>query len=81
MKEKKPNKHDKCILCRVETEYDEFDHIDSRYFMWREQGNYALNAGMRHTNKKMPNKHKLIWWIIIFFLVIGNCILAAKYLI
>jgi len=49
--------------------------------MWREQGNYALNVGMRHTNKKMPNKHKLIWWIIIFFLIIGNCILAAKYLV
>ena len=31
-------------------------------------------------NEKMPNKHKLIWWIIIFFLVV-NCILAAKFLV
>tara|TARA_Y100000034_G_scaffold49999_1_gene61734 strand:- start:23 stop:328 length:306 start_codon:yes stop_codon:yes gene_type:complete len=25
-------KRDKCILCNIETEYDEFDHIDSRLF-------------------------------------------------
>ena len=32
VKEKAPNKYDKCVLCNIETEYDEFDHIDSRYF-------------------------------------------------
>jgi recombinational DNA repair protein (RecF pathway) len=32
VKEKAPNKYDKCVLCNTDTEYDEFDHIDSRYF-------------------------------------------------
>ena len=32
MNEKKPNKYDKCVICNVETEYDELDHIDKRYF-------------------------------------------------
>ena len=27
----KPKK-DKCVSCSVETRYDEFDHINSRYF-------------------------------------------------
>ena len=30
---------------------------------------------------KMPNKHKIIWWLIITGIVIGNCFLAAKYLV
>ncbi len=32
MNEKKPNKQDKCVICNCETQYDEFDHVDSRYF-------------------------------------------------
>ncbi len=32
MNEKTPNKYDKCVICNVETEYDELDHIDKRYF-------------------------------------------------
>lgn len=28
----KENKKDKCVSCGVETQYDQFDHIDSRYF-------------------------------------------------
>jgi hypothetical protein len=28
------------------------------------------------------SKQQIIgWWVIIFFLIIGNCILAAKYLV
>lgn len=23
---------DKCVICNVDTQYDEFDHIDMRYF-------------------------------------------------
>ena len=30
--EKKPNKRDKCVMCNIETQYDEFEHIDFRYF-------------------------------------------------
>ena len=30
--EKPKNKKDKCVSCDTETQYDEFDHIDSRYF-------------------------------------------------
>ena len=26
------NKKDKCVSCNAETEYDEFEHIDFRYF-------------------------------------------------
>ena len=26
------NKKDKCVSCKKETQYDEFDHIDSRNF-------------------------------------------------
>jgi hypothetical protein len=29
---KKTNKKDKCVICGCETQYDEFDHIDLRYF-------------------------------------------------
>ena len=28
----KKGKKDKCIICKKDTEYDEFDHIDFRYF-------------------------------------------------
>ena len=31
--------------------------------------------------EKMPNKHKIIWWLIIAGIVILNCVLAAKYLV
>ena len=30
--EKKPNKRDKCVSCNEETQFDEFEHIDFRYF-------------------------------------------------
>ena len=30
---------------------------------------------------KMPNKHKIIWWLVIAGAVALNCILAAKYLV
>ena len=32
MKQKKPNKHDKCVMCGEETEYAEMDHINARNF-------------------------------------------------
>ena len=32
MKEKKPNKHDKCVICNEVTEYAEMDHILARNF-------------------------------------------------
>jgi len=32
MKQKKPNKHDKCVLCGEITEYAEMDHILVRDF-------------------------------------------------
>ena len=32
MNEKTPNKYDKCVICNTETEYEEFDHVDKRYF-------------------------------------------------
>ena len=28
----KKEKKDKCVSCGVDTQYDEFDHIDSRHF-------------------------------------------------
>tara|TARA_R100000008_G_scaffold81529_1_gene64868 strand:- start:1862 stop:2023 length:162 start_codon:yes stop_codon:yes gene_type:complete len=30
--DKKKGKKDKCVSCGIETQYDEFDHIDFRYF-------------------------------------------------
>ena len=30
--EEKPNKRDKCVSCDEETQFDEFEHIDFRYF-------------------------------------------------
>ncbi len=30
--QKKPNKRDNCVCCGNETQYDEFDHIDKRFF-------------------------------------------------
>jgi len=35
---------------------------------------------LRSLSKGMTKKQIITWWIIIFFLIIGNCILAAKYL-
>ena len=32
MKEKKPNKHDKCVTCGELTEYAEMDHINAKCF-------------------------------------------------
>jgi len=32
MKLKKPNKHDKCVLCGEKTEYAEMDHVNARNF-------------------------------------------------
>jgi 5-methylcytosine-specific restriction endonuclease McrA len=32
MKQKKPNKHDKCVMCGELTEYAEMDHINARRF-------------------------------------------------
>ena len=29
----------------------------------------------------MSKQQIIAWWVIIFFLIIGNCILAAKYLV
>ena len=29
---KKESKKDPCVCCGIETQYDEFDHIDFRYF-------------------------------------------------
>jgi len=26
------NKKDKCVICDCETQYDEFEHVDFRYF-------------------------------------------------
>ena len=56
--------------------------------------NEAINTGVWHSSVltsawkftksivkgKMPNKHKIIWWLIIAGIVILNCVLAAKYL-
>jgi len=30
---------------------------------------------------KMPNKHKIIWWLVIAAAIALNCVLAAKYLV
>ena len=32
MTEKKPNKHDKCVICGELTEYAEMDHVPARNF-------------------------------------------------
>ena len=41
----------------------------------------AWKAAKPIVKEKMPNKHKIIWWLIILGLVAGNCFLAAKYLV
>ncbi len=42
--EKQPNKRDTCISCNKETQYDEFDHIDSRYFYIEGAGQLCANC-------------------------------------
>jgi hypothetical protein len=32
MKQEKPNKHDKCVLCGEKTEYAEMDQVNARNF-------------------------------------------------
>lgn len=32
MNKKKPNKHDKCVLCGEKTEYAEMDYVNARNF-------------------------------------------------
>ncbi len=38
------NRRDKCILCNEETEYDEFEHIDFRYFYVEGVGQLCLKC-------------------------------------
>ena len=44
MNKKKPNKRDKCVSCKTETEYDEFDHIDSRNFYVEGAGQLCVDC-------------------------------------
>jgi len=45
--EKTPNKRDKCVSCNAETEYDEFEHIDFRYFYIEGVGQLCQNCHNR----------------------------------
>ena len=50
------NKKDKCVSCKKETQYDEFDHIDIRNFILKELDSYAQSATMRYMKKKKKTK-------------------------
>lgn len=45
--EKTPNKRDECVSCGVETQYDEFEHIDFRYFYIEGVGQLCPECGKR----------------------------------
>ena len=42
--DKKSNKLDKCVSCGKETQYDEFEHIDFRYFYVEGVGQLCLKC-------------------------------------
>ena len=49
-----PNKKDKCVSCNADTEYDEFEHIDCRYFYIEGVGQLCPECGNKlyEKNKK-----------------------------
>ena len=49
-----PNKRDKCVSCHAETEYDEFDHIDLRYFYVEGAGQLCAECWKEIYEQKNP---------------------------
>ena len=51
----KKGKKDKCVLCKKDTQYDEFDHIDFRHFYIEGVGQLCPQCHNETYEKKEKN--------------------------